>query len=382
MQNRTVPESGGILRGNPVDPTRAHFRVHRCFICCCFSSSDSRTNCGIVLVLSGAAHWRQIVDFPKPWRLSRTTGGGRNRGRDSLRNGGWLLAPKWTLSRLKNFLARRARPPVGRCTSSSTWREVLMAHFPASLSMSTQAGSSETQKVCRMTKSRNRTGSRAWRKSSAYRPPAHAVAAAGADSKDPEVHSAVKTDELLTKRAIPKVEVLYVVMGCSETSVLSSRRRRGAKPLAVAAATFEKTLRRLCNRLLRQRQDFEWSNSCGRPLLIPQRASSITAWYVLYAGREADKVAPNDSVARTIVAAKPSLAQKPKKCTTHLFRASRRRLCSAETEALWGPSVQPGTFPVSVHLSRLQSPESLVTTLQADTATRADSKDPARSASL
>ena len=27
----------------------------------------------------------------------------------------------------------------------------------------------------------------------------------------------------LTKRAIPKVEVLYVVMGCSETSILSTR---------------------------------------------------------------------------------------------------------------------------------------------------------------
>jgi len=145
-----------------------------------------------------------------------------------------------------------------------------MVHFPASLSVSRPAGSSDTQNVCRMTKSRNRTGSRAWRKSSAYRPPAHAVAAAGADSKDPEVHSAVQADESLTKSAFPKVEVLFVVMGCSETSVLSTRRRRGVKPLAVAAAAFEKTLRRLCSRLLRQRQDFEWSNSlqrcCGRPL--------------------------------------------------------------------------------------------------------------------
>ena len=55
-------------------------------------------------------------------------------------------------------------------------------------------------------------------------------------------------------------------MGCSETSVLSPRRRRGAKPPAVAAAAIEKTLRRLCSRLLRQRQDFEWSNSLQRPL--------------------------------------------------------------------------------------------------------------------
>ena len=143
-----------------------------------------------------------------------------------------------------------------------------MAHFPASLSMSRLAGSSDTQKVCRMTNSRNRTGSRAWRKQFCV-PPAHAVATAGADSKDPEVHSAVKVDESLNERAIPKVEVLYVVMGCSETSVLSKASRR-QKPLAVAAAAFEKTLRRLCSRLLRQRQDFEWFNSlqrcCGRPL--------------------------------------------------------------------------------------------------------------------
>ena len=180
-----------------------------------------------------------------------------------------------------------------------------MAHFPASLSVSRLAGSCDTQNVCRMTKSRNRTGSRAWRKSSPYRPPAHAVAAAGADRKDPEVHSAVKTDESLTKRAIPKVEVLYVVMGCSETSVLSTRRRRGAKPLAVAAAAFEKTLRRLCSRLLRERM-VQLASAVLRPAsLFPQWASSITAWYVL--------------------------------CTTHLFRASRRRLCSAETEASWRP---------------------------------------------
>ena len=43
--------------------------------------------------------------------------------------------------------------------------------------------------------------------------------------------------------------------------------RRGAKPLAVAAAAIEKTLRRLCSRLV---ADFEWPNSLqrcgGRPL--------------------------------------------------------------------------------------------------------------------
>ena len=78
-----------------------------------------------------------------------------------------------------------------------------MVHFPTSLSVSRLAGSSDTQNVCRMTKSRNRTGGRRWRKSSAYRLPAHAVAAAGADSKDPEVHSAVQADESLTKKCDP-----------------------------------------------------------------------------------------------------------------------------------------------------------------------------------
>ena len=61
-------------------------------------------------------------------------------------------------------------------------------------------------------------------------------------------------------------------MGCSVTSVLSSRRRRGAEPPAVAAAAIEKTLRRRCSRLLRQQQAFEWSNSLqrcgGRPLWL------------------------------------------------------------------------------------------------------------------
>ena len=39
-------------------------------------------------------------------------------------------------------------------------------------------------------------------------------------------------------------QVLYVVMGCSGTSVLSTRRRRGAKPLAVAAAAVQFRRRR------------------------------------------------------------------------------------------------------------------------------------------
>ena len=44
-------------------------------------------------------------------------------------------------------------------------------------------------------------------------------------------------DDSLTKSAFPKVEVLYVVMGCSETSVLSTRRRRGAKPASCCGSS-------------------------------------------------------------------------------------------------------------------------------------------------
>ena len=175
---------------------------------------------------------------------------------------------------LENFLARRAR--VRDDSGRSPQIEIdLERSFDGTLSH--QSVCEQTSGVLRHTERvrDDKVQEQDWRhaleqKFCARRPLTHAVAAAGADSKDPEVHSAVQADESLTKSAFPKVEVLYVVMGCSETSVLSTRRRRGAKPLAVSAAAIEKPLRRRCSRLLRQRQDFEWSNSlqrcCGRPL--------------------------------------------------------------------------------------------------------------------
>ena len=109
-----------------------------------------------------AAHWRQIVVFPKPRRLSRTTGDERNRGRDSLK----IVSP------LVTFLISVEVKKFPRASSSSAGRpgqvaadrarageKFLMAHFPASLSMNRLAGSSGTQKVCEASKSRNRTGS-------------------------------------------------------------------------------------------------------------------------------------------------------------------------------------------------------------------------------
>ena len=63
--------------------------------------------------------------------------------------------------------------------------------------------------------------------------------------------------------------------------------------------------------------------------LFPQRASSLAAWYVLYGGRAADKVAPNDSVARTIAAAKPSLAR-------HIFSEHLDVVCDQQRPRLRG----------------------------------------------
>ena len=135
-----------------------------------------------------------------------------------------------------------------------------MAHFPTSLSYEQTSG------VLRHTVSvqDDKVQKHVWKQCLEKKfsaPPARPRSCSR--SKETEVHSAVKADESLTKRAIPKVEVLYVVLGCSETSVRSTRRRRGARP--------------------------------------QERASSITAWYVLYVGRAADKVAPDGSVARTIL---------------------------------------------------------------------------------
>ena len=108
---------------------------------------------------------------------------------------------------------------------------------------------------------------------------------------------------------------------------LSTRRRRGAKPLAVAEAAFEKTLRRLCSRLLRQRQDFEWSNSlqrcCGRPLCFLN-------------GHQADTVAPNGSVARTIVAGQAIIGTESQKSVRHIFSEHLDVVCAQQRPRLRG----------------------------------------------
>ena len=253
-----------------------------------------------------------------------------------------------------------------------------MAHFPANLSMSRLAGSSDTQNVCRMTKSRNRTGRRAWRKSSAYRPPAHAVAAAGADSKDPEVHSAVKADESLTKRAIPKVEVLYVVMGCSETSVLSTRRRRGAKPLAVAAAAFVKTLRRLpsvaAGAGLRMLQ-----RCCGRPLCFLN--GHLHYQHGLYSVEVEQQTRSHRTIPSQGRLLQPSHhGHRRQRTVRHIFSEHLDVFCAQQRPRLRGGH-EYSQRHFQYRYSLPDCTESLVTTLQADTATGAGSKDAARSAS-
>ena len=112
-----------------------------------------------------------------------------------------------------------------------------MAHFPASPSMSRLAGSSETESV-----QGDRVQKQDWKQSLEKKfcaPPARPRSCSRRRRQQgPRGPQRSKGRRTLTKRAIPKVEVPYVVTGHSETPVLSTRRRRGAKPLAAAAAAF------------------------------------------------------------------------------------------------------------------------------------------------
>ena len=118
---------------------------------CCFSSSASRTNCG-----NRDCIWGRLSTFPYvSLEISFSPSRLKNFPRSSSSSPG----------RLRQVAALRARPG----------EKFLMVRFPASLSAHRLAGSSDTQNVCRMTKSRNRTGCRAWRKSRARHPPAHAA---------------------------------------------------------------------------------------------------------------------------------------------------------------------------------------------------------------
>ena len=95
--------------------------------------------------------------------------------------------------------------------------EVTQTHYLIQWQMRSFDGSLSRQPVCEQTSGVLRHTERVqddkvqkqdWKqsleKSSAYRPPAHAVAAAGADSKDPEVHSAAQADKSLTKKCVPE----------------------------------------------------------------------------------------------------------------------------------------------------------------------------------
>ena len=90
----------------------------------------------------------------------------------------WRMVVPEIDSPLRMFLISVEVEKFPRASSSSAGRprqvvadrarageKFLMAHFPASPSMSRLAGSSGTQKVCETTKSMNRTGGRRWSKS-------------------------------------------------------------------------------------------------------------------------------------------------------------------------------------------------------------------------
>ena len=74
---------------------------------------------------------------------------------DSQRN--WALREFGKFPRTSSSSAGRLRQVAA--DRARAGEKFLMAHFPASPSMSRLAGSSGTQKVCETTKSRNRTGS-------------------------------------------------------------------------------------------------------------------------------------------------------------------------------------------------------------------------------
>ena len=145
------------------------------------------------------------------------------------------------------------RPRQVAADRARAGEKFLMGHFPASPSMSRLAGSSAH---------RNRTGGRRWSKSRAHHPPAHAATSLHSLTRfqpghQPEnwralqeeetAHGSVSISSGTSGRCscrnfgtciitLMHLRVLYVVMDCSGTSVRSARRRRGAKPLAVAAA--------------------------------------------------------------------------------------------------------------------------------------------------
>ena len=75
---------------------------------------------------------------------------------------------------------------------------------------------------------------------------------------------------------------------------------------------------------------------------FPSTKVSVQSWYAARRTSYSVEVEQQTRSHRTVSSQgrllQPShWAQKPQKCTSHLFRASRRRLCSVETEASWRP---------------------------------------------
>ena len=140
--------------GDPVDPTRAHFRAHRCANRRCFSSSVSRTNCG-----NRDHTLRSGFSSALVCRLSRAA----NFGDKFSENRRLVVGTEIDFVEVEKFprasSSSAGRPRQVAADRARAGEKFLMAHFPASLSVNRLAGSSGTQKVCESTKSRNRTGS-------------------------------------------------------------------------------------------------------------------------------------------------------------------------------------------------------------------------------
>ena len=138
------------------------------------------------------------------------------------------------------------RPRQVAANRARAGEKFLIAHFPASLSMSRLAGSSGTLRQALEQKSRAHPPAHVATSLHSFTQfqPGHQPENWSALQKEDTAHGSVSLSSGTSVRCscrnfgtcIMHLRVLYVVMDCSGTSVHSARRRRGAKPLAVAAA--------------------------------------------------------------------------------------------------------------------------------------------------
>ena len=195
-----MKKSGLILPGlaawsrsmiHALTESRAHVRAQCCYAIAKYHSVPQKTWTGSTSPVSLIDSGRRIQQLHcVPRRLSSFTVLFKEIFAISVEFGKFPRVSCSSAGRPRQVAANRAR----------AGEQFLMAHFPASLSMSRLAGSSGTHKVCESTKSRNRTGGRRWSKSRAPHPPAHAAThfTISLGSRRPQSHD----DQVQTLRTV------------------------------------------------------------------------------------------------------------------------------------------------------------------------------------